>query len=263
MTRKAMWGLAAAAVVVLGVFAITGFPPVGRGTEGTIGAAKKYQAPQIADKDVVTGDASAQQFLQSDTFAKLLKDPAARKALSDPQLARELSDPSLAAALRNADLEAALRDPSLAAALQERGFGRGPAERRVRSGAAAAGSAVLEQPGARGGDAERVVRSSAAESASRRGLAAAGARAGAVGCEPERRAPERGVPAGPEQQRVRRGSEGPEFRAGDLTRKLTASGSRVRRVTNGTARWSGRTTGQFCVRRRRSRVSFGVTSAAS
>src|SRR5258706_11730692 len=56
MTRKAMWGLAAAAVIVLGVYTITGFPPVGRGTEGTIGAAQKYQAPQISGKAVTLGD---------------------------------------------------------------------------------------------------------------------------------------------------------------------------------------------------------------
>ncbi len=109
MTRKAMWGLAAAAVVVLGVFAIRGFPPVGRGTEGTIGAAKKYQAPQIADTDVVLGDVSAQQFLQSDTFARLLKDPASLKLLSDAHFVQQLNDPALASALKSPDLAAALR----------------------------------------------------------------------------------------------------------------------------------------------------------
>jgi hypothetical protein len=108
MTRKIMWGLAAAAVAVLGVFAISGFPPVGRGTEGTIGAAKKYQAPQITDKDVVLGDVSAQQFLQSDTFARLLKDPASLKLLSDAHFVQQLNDPALASALKNLDLAAAL-----------------------------------------------------------------------------------------------------------------------------------------------------------
>ena len=91
MTRKAMWGLAAAAVVVLGVFAITGFPPVGRGTEGTIGAAKRTRR-RNSGKDVALGDASAQQFLQSDTFAKLLKDPAAMKLLSDAKFVAMLKD---------------------------------------------------------------------------------------------------------------------------------------------------------------------------
>src|SRR5262249_49283538 len=61
MTKKAMWGLAAAAAVILAMFVARGsFPTVDRGTEGTIGAAKKYQAPQIAASDVTLGDASAQ-----------------------------------------------------------------------------------------------------------------------------------------------------------------------------------------------------------
>ena len=71
MIRKAMWGLAAAAAIVLAVYSITGFPPVGRGTEGTIGAAQKHQTPQIADKDVKLGDQAAQEFLQSDAFEQL------------------------------------------------------------------------------------------------------------------------------------------------------------------------------------------------
>ena len=39
MARKTMIGLAAAAAVVLVTFAITGYPPIGKGTEGTIGQA--------------------------------------------------------------------------------------------------------------------------------------------------------------------------------------------------------------------------------
>jgi sulfur transfer complex TusBCD TusB component (DsrH family) len=109
MIRKVMWGLAAAAMIAFAVFAVKGFPPVGNGTEGTIGAATRYQAPQIADKDVVLGDVSAQQFLQSDTFARLLKDPASMKLLSDPQLVHQLNNPALAAALKNPDLASALR----------------------------------------------------------------------------------------------------------------------------------------------------------
>jgi hypothetical protein len=58
---------------------MTGLPPVDKGVEGTIGAAKRYQAQQISDKDVVLGDTSAQQFIQSDTFVRLLKDPASMK----------------------------------------------------------------------------------------------------------------------------------------------------------------------------------------
>ena len=82
MGRKIMYGLAAAAAVVLVMFATTGFPPIGRGTEGTIDGARRYQAAQLSDKDVVLGDQAAQEFLQSDVFDRLMKDDTARKALS-------------------------------------------------------------------------------------------------------------------------------------------------------------------------------------
>src|SRR4051794_25620402 len=42
MTRKVVWALAAAAAIILAVFVVRGFPPAGTGTEGTIGAAKRY-----------------------------------------------------------------------------------------------------------------------------------------------------------------------------------------------------------------------------
>ena len=92
MIRKVMWGLAAVATITLGVFLVKGFPPVGGGTEGTIGAAKQYQAQQLADKDVVLGDAAVQEFLQSDTFDRLIKDPNARNLIADARMRTELQD---------------------------------------------------------------------------------------------------------------------------------------------------------------------------
>ncbi len=83
IARKVMWGILAAAIVVLGVFALTGYPTVDRDTEGAIGQAKRAQAQQVAAKDVVLGDAKAQAFMQSDVFDKLMKDENARKMLSD------------------------------------------------------------------------------------------------------------------------------------------------------------------------------------
>src|SRR6516225_10780885 len=40
MVKKVFWGVAASAALLLIAFAITGYPPVGKGVEGTIGAAK-------------------------------------------------------------------------------------------------------------------------------------------------------------------------------------------------------------------------------
>ena len=93
MARKGMIGLAAAAAVVLVTFAITGYPPIGKGTEGTIGQANRYQAPQpqMAASDVKLGDTAAQQFMQSDVFDRLIKDAAARKALGNAAVREALT----------------------------------------------------------------------------------------------------------------------------------------------------------------------------
>ncbi len=96
IARKAMWGIAAAAIVVLGVFALTGYPTVDRDTEGAIGQAKRAQAQQVAAKDLVLGDPKAQAFMQSDVFDKLMKDENARKMLSDALMRAELSNRSCA-----------------------------------------------------------------------------------------------------------------------------------------------------------------------
>src|SRR5947207_3785354 len=92
MIRKAMWGLAAAAAIVLAVYSVTGFPPIGRGTEGTIGAAQKYQAQQISASDVKLGDAAVQSFLQSEEFDQLLKDPDAKELMGNSALRAYLRD---------------------------------------------------------------------------------------------------------------------------------------------------------------------------
>ena len=109
-TKKAMWGLAAAATIILGVFVARGFPPVDRGTEGAIGAAKKYQAPQLSASDVVTGDASVQEFLQSETFDQLMKDPAARTVLADANMRALLKDQAISDALQSVAVRDALHD---------------------------------------------------------------------------------------------------------------------------------------------------------
>lgn len=111
ITRKAMWGLAAAAAIILaGFMARGGFPTVDRGTEGAIGAAKKYQAPQLAASDVVTGDASVQEFLQSDTFDRLIKDPEAVALLSNAALRDSLSHKQFADAIRSSAVRDNLRN---------------------------------------------------------------------------------------------------------------------------------------------------------
>lgn len=119
MRTKVLWGLAAAAAIVLAFFSVTGFPPSLGGTEGAIGAAKRYQAGQIAASDVKLGDQAAQEFLQSDLFDKLMKDESVRKALSDPGIRLALANPAIRVALADADLRAALTDSDMRAALSD------------------------------------------------------------------------------------------------------------------------------------------------
>ena len=119
MRTKVLWGLAAAAAIVLAVLAYTGFPPETGGSEGAIGAAKRYQAGQIAASDVKLGDQAAQEFLQSDLFDKLMKDESVRKALSDPDIRVALADPAIRLALSDADLRAALTNPDMRTSLSD------------------------------------------------------------------------------------------------------------------------------------------------
>ena len=121
MARKIMWGLAAAAAVVLLVFVVRGFPPVDN-AQATIGAAKRYQAPQIADKDVKLGDTSAQEFLQSDTFAKLIKDPAAVKLLSDASFRESLASQNVKSVLLNQQAREGLKVEAVSSALAKYGL---------------------------------------------------------------------------------------------------------------------------------------------
>ena len=119
MRTKVLWGLAAAAAIVLAVLGYTGFPPEAGGSEGAIGAAKRYQAGQIAASDVKLGDQAAQEFLQSDLFDKLMKDESVRKALNDPDIRVALADPAIRVALTDSDLRAALTNPEMRTSLSD------------------------------------------------------------------------------------------------------------------------------------------------
>ena len=116
------------------MFAVKGFPPVGSGSEGTIGAAQKYQAPQLADKDVVLGDAAVQEFLQSDVFDRLIKDPDARELLNATRTCAPRSRTRrLRSAIRDADVRAALTNANVRNAMPRRGQALASAELRNAS----------------------------------------------------------------------------------------------------------------------------------
>lgn len=108
MAKKVLWSVAAAAAAVLVIMRLAGYPPVEKGTEATIGAAQRYQAPQIATADVKIEDAELQAFLQSDLFRTLAADRAAQQALKNQDFQK---------ALANANVRAALAAPGVASAL--------------------------------------------------------------------------------------------------------------------------------------------------
>jgi hypothetical protein len=101
MAKKVVWGAAAAAVVLIGIMLITGFPPAGYGVEGTIGAANRYQAQQISDKDVKLQDSELQALLQSDAWTRITRDKAAWSALTSKDVQRFFAAQAVQSALSN------------------------------------------------------------------------------------------------------------------------------------------------------------------
>jgi hypothetical protein len=116
VNKKMIFGLAAAAAVVLAVITYTNYPPATEGTEATIGAAQRAQAPQIAAKDVGLADTSAQDLLQSETWDAIMKDEDLRSTLEDADMRRMLEDADLRRALENDEVRHALRQPEFAQA---------------------------------------------------------------------------------------------------------------------------------------------------
>lgn len=126
MAKKVLIGLIGIAAAGLLVAYISGGIPATTGTEGTIGAAQRYNAEQIKKSDVTIENAALASFMQTDIFEKLSRDKMAVAALASPdvqaalgnaQIAAALADSTLAQALVNADVQAALANPALAQAL--------------------------------------------------------------------------------------------------------------------------------------------------
>jgi hypothetical protein len=101
VNKRIIFGLAAAAAVVLAVITYTSFPPATEGTEATIGAAQRAQTPQIASKDVGLGDTSAQDMLQTETWDAIMKDEELRSTLESADVRKMLEDADLRRALEN------------------------------------------------------------------------------------------------------------------------------------------------------------------
>ena len=112
MNKKILFGLAAAAAIVLAVITYNSNPPATVGTEATIGAAQRAQTPQIEAKDVKLGDTSAQAVLQTDTFDAIMKDEALRSSLQDTEIRQQLHNVDLRKSLEDENVGKALNDPT-------------------------------------------------------------------------------------------------------------------------------------------------------
>ena len=115
--NKILWTVTGLAAVVLVSVFVFGYPPMGSGTEATIGVAQRYQGNQISAKDINVPDSDVQQFIQSETFDRLLKDKVTRNAL-----AALFSNEQLADAVSKRKMVEALALPAVRAAIANRAF---------------------------------------------------------------------------------------------------------------------------------------------
>ena len=101
----------AAIVIVSGNF----WPPKhNEDVAGTIGVAQRYRTEQVKTGDVELQGLDIQKFLQTDTFHRLISDPATAKALADPDFAKLVGNPDTAKFLGNPDTARFLGNPDTA-----------------------------------------------------------------------------------------------------------------------------------------------------
>lgn len=124
VNKKILFGLAAAAAIVLAVITYNSNPPATQGTEATIGAAQRAQAPQIAAKDVKLGDTSTQDVQQTEMWDQLAKDEDLRTALQDENFRAELLEADLRNFLSSESMLRALNDPKFARNLKTQAVSR-------------------------------------------------------------------------------------------------------------------------------------------
>ena len=145
MAKKVLIGLIGIAAAGLLVAYVGGGFPATTGTEGTIGAAQRYNAEQIKKSDVTVENPALAAFMQSEVFEKLSRDkmavaalasPEVQKALANAEISAALADSTLAQALADANVQAALANPALAQALAS------PQMRMALSNAAANGTGL-------------------------------------------------------------------------------------------------------------------------
>lgn len=112
--KKMLWIVAGLGAAVIASSVFLGFPPTGGGTEATIGGAQRYQAAPASTPAVASS--SVQDFLQTDTFDRLMKNKDARailqKAATDPSYRAQFEDQALLGRLSGREYRNLAREQS-------------------------------------------------------------------------------------------------------------------------------------------------------
>ncbi len=87
-----VWMLVAALAVAIAAVVFFGgnYPPDSEMASGTIVPAERYRADQITSDDVVLGDESLAQFMQTDEFELLINNEVFMEAISEKALQQAL-----------------------------------------------------------------------------------------------------------------------------------------------------------------------------
>jgi hypothetical protein len=103
--KRVLWTVATVGATAMVAMLYFGVPPVGPGSEATVGGART----------------SVQQMLQSDTFASVLRNEAARavleRAVQDQAFRTTLTQPALRAGITDPNFQRAAADPAFQALL--------------------------------------------------------------------------------------------------------------------------------------------------
>ncbi len=118
------WIITGAVVVAaaIGYVALRGPQVPRKGTEGAIGAAKRYESQQISNQDVTLDSPQVASFIQSDAFRKLATDKSFREAAKHQELASFITSNDLRAASAKIDAGKVLESAAVQELLRSEAF---------------------------------------------------------------------------------------------------------------------------------------------
>ena len=90
--------------VAIGYFA-SSMPPAGDGMSGTVAPAERYRAAQPTSDDIVLGDQSLVDLMQSDAFNAVMNDPDMASMLADARMRELFANANFTAMLGNARVQ--------------------------------------------------------------------------------------------------------------------------------------------------------------